>query len=194
MYRLLNSFSKGNIMSKYIPIQEFKKKTETLSRAIEKKILSGPGFENQLVLVNVNVVKDGDCIPWRDPDVKGVVISNKPPEIYHDASIPLYIQCLGVKVVVHVEDIVYENNPLNLPWKSYTFDRYEDYLKLLSNTYLENQPDNKEPVSVRTTIKETNTPLAFFYPPMNSANCRITSILSRMISPCSTNIRNSLRQ
>ena len=147
-------------MSTYTPIEEFKKKVEILSRAIENKILSNNGCITQFVFVDVCTVKGGDCVPWKIPKVKGVTLSNKLPEIYHNVGTPMYINCIGVKVVVHVEDIVYENNPVNLPWKSYTFDRYEDYLKLLSDAYLENHPDNKDSVSVWTTIKETNSSLA----------------------------------
>lgn len=147
-------------MSTYIPIEEFKKKVEILNRNIERKIFKNSGCVKKIVFVDVNTVKDGDCVPWGDPRVKGVVLSNKPPEVYHETISRETYNRLNVRVVLHVEDIVYENNPLGLPWASYTFDRYEDYLKLLSDTILENQPVGINTAIVCTTIKETNTPLA----------------------------------
>lgn len=61
---------------------------------------------------------------------------------------------------MHVEDIVYEDNPLGLPWASYTFKRYEDYLEFFTDKYRDKNVKGSNQFVIQTIVKDTGCSLS----------------------------------
>lgn len=165
-------------MSTYISIKEFKRKEKQLSKDIENKILNELGCDQPFVLVGTNIFKNGDLRNWRNNNVEALILSDKLPEVYHDIAISRAFKYFCVKVVIHVDDIIYRNpindSPatLNLSESSYTFNTYEDYLRLLNETYLSENPGLGKSVAVWTNIKKIMSPL-----PLNLAYVELSNNL-----------------
>lgn len=77
-----------------------------------------------------------------------------------------------------MDDIIYRNPindslaTLNLSESSYTFNTYEDYLRLLNETYLSENPGLGKSVAVWTNVKKIMSPL-----PLNLAYVELSNNL-----------------
>ena len=146
-------------LNSYVPVKDLKEKIEALEKTVKENafktfVSKEFVFKKEEVFVDSVVMCKGDKIDLTNQYIRGVVLSTREPEVYRDMTISNNLRMAKLRIVIHVDEVKYSLNVLQLPEKEYYFYAYEDYLRFFTQRYLEIKPTPEETVSVWSTVKE----------------------------------------
>lgn len=146
----------------YLTIQDLHKKIDKLETDIRNKVKrEKTEFDKNSIFVETNVINKGEVVKISNPSIKGVVLSTKSPEIYHDVSGGSGYTFIRYCIVLYVESMEYLPDTIKLMEKEYQFYTYEEFLKFFTRRYIEDKLPQNDEISIHGTIKEVEFSLAY---------------------------------
>ena len=146
-------------VNSYVPIKDLKEKIESFEKTVKENVFKAFEakkfvFNDDEIFVDTMVMNNGTKVDLTNPEIRGVVLSTREPEVYRDLTISSGLQMIKFRIVLHVDGVKYSPSILHLAKEEYYFYTYEDYLAFFTQKYLEIKPTPEETVSVWSTVKE----------------------------------------
>ena len=146
-------------VNSYVYTKDLKEKIEALENTVKENVnkVFDPKYfnwEKDEVFVDTVVMCKGDKVDLTNQYIRGVVLSTRETEVYRDMTINKDMRIAKLRIVLHVDEIEYSLNVLQLPEKEYIFYTYEEYLAFFTQRYLEIKPEPEDTASVWGTVKE----------------------------------------
>lgn len=155
-------------IGKYISIEDYKERIRRVVQNITNEIAKKENIKAEDIRTNVVLSKKGKLLNLTALNVKGIILSDEQPEVYHfKPTLPENnlkdTKTIGnhhVRIMVKALGTVDSNNVLDLPKDRYTFKRYEDYLEFFTDKYRDKNVKGNNQCVIQTIVKDTGCSLS----------------------------------
>ena len=166
-------------VNSYVPIKDLKEKIESFEKTVKENAFKAFEakkfvFNDDEIFVDTMVMNNGTKVDLTNPEIRGVVLSTREPEVYRDMTISNGHRLAKLRIVLQVVEVKYSRSTLFLLGKDCCFYTYEEYLAFFTRKYLEIKPTPEETVSVWSTVKEVE----YLLPSI------LTNMVHRVPVPC----------